>query len=238
MTWAMSYWLEAGPYWGNKVPPDLKYDIMDRLPGSEPDNPMANYWRMPSNPSDPGPWTIQKYFTYSYEPKILGAFCARRVQMWPEDLVNYPPFGNVKLQTPHNRPHSIGTIKVHMKAEPIYISPHMSLWKAKQKLNRGEPIEISSDDISWIRRQYAQMTPTYITPEDNIWGQRVRKIAPGWLSHTEPLTAEDLRNFINDDMREVAKQLNELRRARWDQKLPKYAAPPQKAKPQTRDLFA
>jgi hypothetical protein len=220
MPWAISYWQESYPYWVHKWPPN-EQDVVPSPPSL-----------MPTNPSDPGPWTWQKYWTYTYESKILGAFTSGKVMMHPENLPNYPSLGRVKVHTPHASPHSIGAIKVHMPPQVIYISPHLPLWKAKQKLNRGEIIDFTEDDRKWIKKQWA-LTPVYVTPEDNIWGPRVRKVAPNWLQHTQPISADDIRKFINDDMREVSTQLNKARRERWAQKVPKRAR-----KQPSKDLFS
>lgn len=228
MPWAMSYLLPSDKYFVPYWPPNTQ-DIADQLPGSDPNNLVENYWRKPSNPSDPGPWTWQNYWQYDYDPKVLGAFSARRVQMWPEDLVNYPPFGTVKVNTPTDHPHSIGTINVHMGPTQIYLSPRLPLWKAKQALNRGQTIDISPDDRKWIRRQFA-MTPILVAPPDNPWGPRVRRVAPQWLQHSEPLTADEVRSFITDDMRHVSTQIAEERRKRWDKHPQRHT--------QSKDLFS
>lgn len=229
MPWAMSYLLPSYKYWGPYWGPN-GLDVISQLPGSNPNNAVENYWRRPVNPSNPGPWTVGNYWQYDYGPKVFGAFSSRRVQMWPEDLINYPPFGNVKVKTPTDHPHSIGTIKVHMGPTPIAITPRLPLWKAKQKLDRGETIDLSADDRQWIKQQL-KSTPILVAPPDNPWGPRIRRISPNWLSHTEPLTADDVRNFISDDMRAVATQINEERRRRWAEKIPQRRTQP-------KDLFS
>lgn len=237
MPWAMSYLLEDHPYWGHKWPTNEQDVTTERPDPNHPDfDTIPNYWRKPTNPSDPGPWTIQNYWQYTYEPKVLGAFSSRRVQMWPEDLVNYPPFGNVKVNTPtypgsYWGGHFRTPIKVHMGPIPIYVSPHLPLWKAVQMEKRGEAICFTEDDRKWIKKQ-SSLTPIYITPEDNPWGPRVRRVSPGWLQHMESISADDVRSFIYDDMREVSTQLNKARRERWAEKLPKPKKEPSK------DLFS
>jgi hypothetical protein len=230
--WAMSYFLPSYKYIPTYWAPDSKRDIIDQLSGSDPNNPVENYWRKPSNPSDPGPWNWDDYFIYSYGPKVLGTFHNFRVQMWPEDLVNYPPFGNVKVSTPSYGKSGYMGINVYMGPEPLAVTPHLPLWKAKQKLNRGETIDITQEDREWIKKQFAR-TPMYITSPEDPWGQRVRKVAPGWLQHTSPISSDDIRKFICDDMREVKTQLEKAQHERWANKLP------QRAKKQpTRDLFS
>jgi hypothetical protein len=229
MPWAMSYWLEAYKYWVPYWPPN-EQDVITEQPG--PNNPTPNHRLRPTNPSDPGPWTWGNYWQYEYEPKVLGAFSSRRVQMWPEDLVNYPPFGNVKVSTPSQGPGSYMGVNIYDGPTPIYLTPRLPLWKAKQKLNRGETIDFTADDRQWFKKQYA-LTPVYVTPPENPWGPRIRKVAPNWLNHTEPISADDVRRFINDDMREVKTQLDKARHKRWGEKLP------QRAKKQpSKDLFS
>ena len=179
MPWQMSYWLEAQKYfplyWGPS-----NQDVISELPSDNPSNGLANGWRMPANPSDPGPWTWKNYWHYSYEPKVLGAFSARKVMM-PENLIHMPPFGFIKVNTPLYRPHAIGSIKVHMRV------------------------------------------PLYITPHDNPWGPRARAVSPNLLQHTPPMNADDKRNFVSDDMREVKATIDKERQERLLQNNPKYA---------------
>ena len=133
MPWAMSYLLGdykyLGPYW----PPNGQ-DVINQLRGSDPNNSTTNYWRKPLNPSDPGPWTIGNYWQYTYELKVLGTFSSRRVMMWPENLVNYPPFGNVKVATPSYGTHSYMGINVYNGPTPIYITPLENPWGPRARV--------------------------------------------------------------------------------------------------------
>ena len=105
-------------------------------------------------------WLNPDKSTWPYQPvpwaqKTFGAFSARKVTMWPEDLVNYPPFGNIKVKTPTDHPHSIGSIKVHMPPKPwLDITPHPSLWaegkleEAMRQMSRKRSIKLVTDEGS------------------------------------------------------------------------------------------
>jgi hypothetical protein len=129
MPWEISYWLLAEkwlpPYW-----PPHEWQIRDgSIPMQHapiPEGFAAPWWLYPKSqwPYDTIPW----------EPKIFGAFHARKVMMNPENVQSFPPFGIHKVKTPTHHPHSIGSVKIHMRP-PVWldISPHPSLW-AEAKL--------------------------------------------------------------------------------------------------------
>jgi hypothetical protein len=106
------------------------------------------------------PWWLYPKDQWPYQApwgqKTLGAFSARRVMMWPENLQNYPPFGNIKVKTPTQpSPNALTPIRVHMRPEVwLDVSPHPSLW-AKGKLedalrtmSRTRPIRLKTEDGS------------------------------------------------------------------------------------------
>lgn len=140
MPWQMPYLLEAQkwlpPYW-----PPYSWQVVGS--SGPPEGFLLPWWlEDKSNWPYPAPW----------EPKVLGAFTARRVKMWPEDLQNCPPFGNVKVKTPTTRPHSIGSIKVHTpRYDWLDVSPHPSLWAAGKfeetlrRISRTRPVKIITD---------------------------------------------------------------------------------------------
>jgi hypothetical protein len=149
MPWAISYLLPAEKWLPPCWPP---YEWEVRQPPFQPmrrpqipEGFAAPWWYYPKDqwPYQPVPW----------EPKIFGAFSARKVTMWPENLVNYPPFGNIKVKTPTHHPHSIGSIKVHTTPTPwLDVTPHPSVWaqgkfeEAMRQMSRKRPIKLVTDE--------------------------------------------------------------------------------------------
>jgi len=153
MPWQTSYWLGAEKWFPIYWPP-YKWQIV-QLPNIGlapiPEGFPAPWWLYPKNewPFEEVPW----------EPKVFGAFSARKVTMWIKDpnysdLKNYPPFGTMKIPTAGiHHPHSIGTIKVHMKPDNwLDITPHPSLWakgqleNALRVMSRTRPIRLQTED--------------------------------------------------------------------------------------------
>jgi hypothetical protein len=150
MSWAVSYWLPTEKWMPNYLPP-YSWQIRDAsYPMQLPTPPNGDYsvWPWWLNP-DKSTWPYQPV---PWAQKTFGAFSARKVTMWPEDLVNYPPFGNIKVKTPTDHPHSIGSIKVHMPPKPwLDITPHPSLWaegkleEALRQMSRKRPIKLQTE---------------------------------------------------------------------------------------------
>ena len=166
MSWAVSYWLPTEKWMPNYWPP-YSWQIRDSsYPMQLPTPPNGDYsvwpwWLNPNKstwPYQPVPW----------EPKILGAFSARKVMMWSKDpneystLVNPPPFGTIKVKTPSDysgiwpgMQASFMNIKVHMTPKPwLDISPHPSEWveeklkAALQEMSRKRPIKLITPEGS------------------------------------------------------------------------------------------
>jgi hypothetical protein len=98
MSWAVSYWLPTEKWMPNYWPP-YSWQIRDSsYPMQLPTPPNGDYsvWPWWLNP-DKSTWPYQPV---PWAKKTFGAFSARKVTTWPEDLVNYPPFGNIKVKTP------------------------------------------------------------------------------------------------------------------------------------------
>lgn len=152
MSWEIPYWQEAEKwlpvYW-----PPYSWQIRDSSYPAQlapiPEGFIAPWWLQPKDqwPYDKVPW----------EPKIFGAFTARKVMMpenfqeqpsiWP-GRHRVPAFGYVHVDTPSHHPHSIGTIKVHMRPKPwLEITPHRSLWEegkleeALRVMTRKRPVK-------------------------------------------------------------------------------------------------
>jgi hypothetical protein len=193
MSWGPSYWLPTEKwmpiYWPN-------YDYETRQPPFQPFTlpvpPNGDYSNLPwwKNPDK----TTWPYQPVPWEPKILGAFSARKVTMWPENLVKYPPFGNIKVKTPTDHPHSIGSIKVHMPPKPwLDISPHPSLWAeeklkgALQEMSRKRPIKLITDEGSITIK--AIRSANWSRPKEDIKGRRVRVFRPKTTSGNPDLFA-------------------------------------------------
>jgi hypothetical protein len=154
MPWPISYLLPAEKWFPIYWPP-YPWQVRDlsqpmQLPPI-PEGFLAPWWL-----HDKSQWPYDKI---PWEPKVLGAFSARRVTMWSKDpqeytnLKNPPSFGTIKVKTPIDHPHSIGTIKVHMPP-PVWldISPHPSLWaeaklhEALRIMSRTRPIRMQTED--------------------------------------------------------------------------------------------
>jgi hypothetical protein len=149
MSWAVSYWLPTEKWMPNYWPP-YSWQIRDhhiRCNCLRPQNGDYSAWPWWLNP-DKSTWPYQPV---PWAQKTFGAFSARKVTMWPEDLVNYPPFGNIKVKTPTDHPHSIGSIKVHMPPKPwLDITPHPSLAEGKleealRQMSRKRPIKLQTE---------------------------------------------------------------------------------------------
>jgi hypothetical protein len=122
-------------------------------------------WQVVPYPSSPPegnwPWWLYPKDQWPYQPvpwenKTFGSFSARRVTMWPENLVNYPPFGNIKVKTPTQpSPNALTPIRVHMPP-PVWldVSPHPSLWAkgkledALREMSRKRPIRLQTESGS------------------------------------------------------------------------------------------
>jgi hypothetical protein len=161
MAWATSYWLPAEYTVQSKWPP---YDWMTRQPPFQPftlAHPPADFkgpwWFYPKSE-----WPAQ--YQTPFEPKIFGAFSARKVMM-PKNLQGIPPFGYIRVKTPSD-PHSINPnsgkapspptltpIKVHMRQSAgLDINPNPSLWQqeklkvALQEMSRKRPIKLVTEN--------------------------------------------------------------------------------------------
>jgi hypothetical protein len=150
MPWQMSYWLPAEKWMPIYWPP-YPWQIRD----------LSQPMQLPEPPLEGGPWPWWLYpksqwpVQAPWEPKVFGAFSARKVVMHPENLHHWPPFGVIKVKTPTDHPHRIGTIKVHMPP-PMWldITPHPSLWaeakltEALRVMSRTRPIKLITDEGS------------------------------------------------------------------------------------------
>jgi hypothetical protein len=181
MSWAVSYWLPTEKWIPNYWPP-YSWQIRDAsYPMQLPRPPNGDYsvWPWWLNP-DKSTWPYQ---SVPWAQKTFGAFSARKATIWPEDLVNYPPFGNIKVKTPTDHPHSIGTIKVHMPPKPwLDISPHPSLWAEEklkvvlQEMSRKRPIKLVTDDgtITIKSMRHANWS----NQKEDIKGRKVKVFKP------------------------------------------------------------
>jgi hypothetical protein len=153
MTWATSYLLPA------------EYSVQAKWPPYSSDTHFGGNWMVvgydgPKPPADfNGPWWFypeSEWPVIYKEPKVFGAFSARRVTMWPENLQNYPPFGNVKVKTP-SRPktgaHQLASVKVHMRDTAwLEVTPPPSVWaagrfeEAMRQMSRKRPIKLITDE--------------------------------------------------------------------------------------------
>jgi hypothetical protein len=150
MPWDVSYWLSTEKWMPNYWPP-YSWQIRDAsYPIQLPTPPNGDYsvWSWWLNP-DKSTWPYQPV---PWAQKTFGAFSARKVTMWPANLQNYPPFGNIKVKTPTDRAHSIGTIKVHMPPKPwLEVTPHPSEWaqgkleEALRQMSRKRPIRLQTE---------------------------------------------------------------------------------------------
>jgi hypothetical protein len=107
--------------------------------------------------------------------------------MWPEDLVSYPPFGTVKVNT---RPDgiwgvtkSVATIKVHMLPDVwLDITPHHSLWDQEklsatlQQMSRRRPITLHTPDGSITIK--SMRSANWKQPKADMKGNKVRVFRP------------------------------------------------------------
>ena len=141
MPWNTPYWQPAGEPWLPSRWPPYDWQIVTAEYGLNPPIPegaIVPWWLQPKDtwPFDQIPW----------EPKIFGAFSARKVTMWPEDLSGIPPFGTVKVKTldyPKFGSHQLASIKVHMPPKPLLeINPHYSLWDEGKLLEAMRIIDV------------------------------------------------------------------------------------------------
>jgi hypothetical protein len=174
MPWKTPHWLEAGEPW---LPPRWPPYSWQSVPyPSTPPEGRWPWWLYPKSewPYQPVPW----------EPKILGAFTARKVMMW-EDLVHFPPFGPIKVKTPtQESPNALTPIKVHMR--PLVwldVSPHPSLWAkgqleiALREMSRTRPIRLKTEagsitiksmrSMNW--KQYQLKQPPKPSPKHDLF---------------------------------------------------------------------
>jgi hypothetical protein len=133
------------------------------------------YWETVGSPGPPQgfilPWWYERdktkwpYQPVPWEPKVLGAFSSRRVTMWSKNqneysnLVNYPPFGTIKVKTPTQptrpagqSPNALTPIRVHMLPDTwLDVTPHPSLWAkgtlevALREMSRKRPIRLQTE---------------------------------------------------------------------------------------------
>jgi hypothetical protein len=86
--WEISYWLPTEPWLPIRWPP-YEWEVISFPPTGQlptpPDGAIIPWWKLPKDqwPFDAIPW----------EPKIFGAFSARKVTMNPEDLQSPSSFG-------------------------------------------------------------------------------------------------------------------------------------------------
>ena len=200
-------------YWPNE---DWEVVDLSRLPGPPPDT-IIPWWKAPK---DQWPWPAP------WEPKVFGAFPASKVTM-PENLVGIPPFGYVKVNTPSRRPqpHSMSSIKIHMKP---WMIPTQH-WRLRTKVTPSGPeFYWIGDDIDSELYAKRNMHPIWIY--ENALNVKAYPLGKSWLQYVKRITADDKRNFVSNDMREVKTQIDEERQKQWSEKLP--------PKPQPRDLFS
>jgi hypothetical protein len=150
MSWATSYLLPAEKWFPIYWPP-YNWQIVQ----------LPNIGLAPVPAEGTWPWWLYPksewpYENIPWESKVPGAFSARRVTMWPENLVNYPPFGTIKIKTPTQPSvNALTPIKVHMQPEVwLDVSPHPSLWErgkledALREMSRKRPIRLKTEDGS------------------------------------------------------------------------------------------
>ena len=155
MPWGPSYLLPAEYSVQAKWPPyssDVHFGGNWMVVGYDGPIPPVNYngpyWFLPSDQWPP----IEK------DPKVFGAISARKIHMYsknpdpPGELQSHPPFGTFKFDTPTDRPHSIGTLKIYMRQHAwLEINPLASLWKqvklkaALQEMSRKRPIRLRTE---------------------------------------------------------------------------------------------
>jgi hypothetical protein len=157
--WATPYLQEAEKwlpiYWPN-------YEYETRQPPFLPFTlpiPPNGYGGLPwwKNP-DKATWP---YSEIPWAPKVFGALSARKVIMRSKnpdpagELKSHPPFGTMKVDTPTDRPHSIGTLRIQMRPEVwLDITPPPRLWaqgkleEALRQMSRTRPIKLHTEDGS------------------------------------------------------------------------------------------
>jgi hypothetical protein len=145
MPWQVSYWLPAEKWLPPCWPP---YSWQSVPYPSAPPEGIWPWWLYPKDqwPYDKIPW----------DNKVFGAFTARKVTMWPEDLKNYPPFGTMNLKTASTyHPPPSGTIKVHTRpmvwldtTPPPYMWEKAKLEEAPRTMSRIRPIRLKTEDGS------------------------------------------------------------------------------------------
>jgi hypothetical protein len=123
------------------------------------------------------PWWLHDKSQWPYEvipwnQKVFGAISARKIWMWskypnpPGELKSSPPFGTMKVDTPTDRPHSIGTLRIQMRPEVwLEINPLPSLWdqakleNALRIMSRIRPIKLQTADGGSITIKKIEAAP-------------------------------------------------------------------------------
>jgi hypothetical protein len=167
MPWSVPYYQEVEKWLPIYWPP---YNWQIRDSSYPPQHaPMPYGFIAPWWLHDKSQWP---YETIPWNQKVFGAISARKVWMWsknpdpPGELKSSPPFGTMKYDTPTDRPHSIGTLRIQMRPE-VYLSinPLPSLWdqakleEALRVMSRTRPIKLQTADGSSITIKKIQSAP-------------------------------------------------------------------------------
>jgi hypothetical protein len=153
------------------------------------------------------PWWLHDksqwpYETIPWNQKVFGAISARKVWMWsknpdpPGELKSSPPFGTMKVDTPTDRPHSIGTLRIQMRPEVwLQINPLPALWgegklqAALQEMSRKRPIRLQTEDGSSITIKSIVSAP-WNQHKNDIQERRAAMKAKKEAEHQKQLAAE------------------------------------------------
>jgi hypothetical protein len=121
MAWAIPYYSGGEKWFLNYIPPFSDEVI--------PNPPLHWFMKLQRIGKE-----YQQFVPNPPYPKVFGAWSQFKVQMWPEDLQNWPPFGTVKVRTPideNGEPTGwkqwVPPIKVNMRYFPVgeYVVPHL-----------------------------------------------------------------------------------------------------------------